>query len=291
MVGKVIGFGPTRALAARRLTQGLQQLQVHGVGTNQAFLVDILQRPAFHDAPLTTLFMKEQFADGWTIAPELMRRAEAAAAWHVLFPACTPAAGTIWQQPSAFRNMRGAGRSGKALLHVSTDRSEDRQFTFVPEGDVMAVNFGDQATALLRFQRLASGAIRVIDADNETVFHIEQDRSALVLSTIGMRWQASVKPSIEVLAAGALAEEAGRGTTVSAMPGMITAVGVTVGQRVGKGDFLLEMEAMKLIHAMTAEVSGVVKAVHCKRGDTVSAGATLVEIEADESVQLENKEN
>jgi biotin carboxyl carrier protein len=38
------------------------------------------------------------------------------------------------------------------------------------------------------------------------------------------------------------------------------------------------MEAMKLIHTLAATASGRVAAIHCNAGDTVPAGAVLVEI-------------
>jgi 3-methylcrotonyl-CoA carboxylase alpha subunit len=47
---------------------------------------------------------------------------------------------------------------------------------------------------------------------------------------------------------------------------------------VEKGSSVLQMEAMKLIHTLTAPVSGRVAAIHCNAGDTVPAGAVLVEI-------------
>jgi 3-methylcrotonyl-CoA carboxylase alpha subunit len=38
------------------------------------------------------------------------------------------------------------------------------------------------------------------------------------------------------------------------------------------------MEAMKLVHTLTAPVSGHIAAISCDAGDTVLAGAVLVEI-------------
>jgi 3-methylcrotonyl-CoA carboxylase alpha subunit len=61
---------------------------------------------------------------------------------------------------------------------------------------------------------------------------------------------------------------------------------VAVGDTVEKGSAVLQMEAMKLIHSLTAPVAGRIAAIHCNAGDTVPAGAVLVEITADEIPEI-----
>jgi 3-methylcrotonyl-CoA carboxylase alpha subunit len=282
MIAKVIGFGLTRHIAACRLDEGLTKFCALGIGTNQAFLRSVLALPEFHAAPLTTLFIKEQFGDGWQMDPQLDKLAAAVAAWHTLFPNPVPDEDLAlpWQKTNGFRNMAAAGRSGMALLYVETDRSEGVHLTVARSGkDVRVTNGGE--TLVLRIERIGPGSVRVCGTDIEPVaFALAASASGLAVSTQGIRWEARVESTVMALARAASRQRLKQGETKSPMPGLITTVNVTVGQEVEVGDVILVMEAMKLIHSMPAEIKGVVTAVHCAPGDTVAAGVPLVEIEA-----------
>jgi biotin carboxyl carrier protein len=64
------------------------------------------------------------------------------------------------------------------------------------------------------------------------------------------------------------------------MPGRVTAVKVKPSQTVTRGEELLVVEAMKMENALRAPHDGVVRAVHVGVGDMVGPGRPLVEIEA-----------
>lgn len=75
------------------------------------------------------------------------------------------------------------------------------------------------------------------------------------------------------------ASEPGHVTT--AMPGNIVDVLVKVGDVVKAGQGVLVTEAMKMENEITANIAGTVTAVHVKKGDRVTPGEVLVEIEAE----------
>jgi biotin carboxyl carrier protein len=56
-------------------------------------------------------------------------------------------------------------------------------------------------------------------------------------------------------------------------------VSVQLGQTVESGDSLLTLEAMKMEQTVCAPLSGVVAQIHVESGDSVPAGALLIEIE------------
>jgi biotin carboxyl carrier protein len=68
------------------------------------------------------------------------------------------------------------------------------------------------------------------------------------------------------------------GHVTAFIPGTIRSVSVKVGQKVKKGDKLLELEAMKMLNDITAPISGRVKVVHVKVGNIVVKNAVLAEI-------------
>ncbi|PWB40912.1 MAG: pyruvate carboxylase [Rhodocyclales bacterium] len=61
------------------------------------------------------------------------------------------------------------------------------------------------------------------------------------------------------------------------MPGTVVTVAVQAGQKVGKGDPLVSIEAMKMESMLAAERDGVVAAIHVRPGEAVNAKDLLLE--------------
>jgi len=66
---------------------------------------------------------------------------------------------------------------------------------------------------------------------------------------------------------------------ISFIPGTIIEILVKVGDKVTLGDELLVLEAMKMKNRIKCLVSGKVKRINVKDGDTIPKGTVLVEIE------------
>ena len=64
-------------------------------------------------------------------------------------------------------------------------------------------------------------------------------------------------------------------------PGRVTAVEVSQGEKVAKGQRLLTLEAMKMEHALTAPFDGTVAELNALAGTQVTEGQILVKVEAD----------
>lgn len=68
------------------------------------------------------------------------------------------------------------------------------------------------------------------------------------------------------------------GHVAAPMPGLVSTVAVSPGQKVEWGDLIVTLEAMKMETSVHADVAGVVSAVTVKPGDQVEAKDLLVEI-------------
>lgn len=66
---------------------------------------------------------------------------------------------------------------------------------------------------------------------------------------------------------------------VAPMPGLVTTVAIKPGDKVTQGQELCVLEAMKMQNSMSAGRSGVVKSVNFERGQAVSEGDVIVELE------------
>ena len=72
---------------------------------------------------------------------------------------------------------------------------------------------------------------------------------------------------------------AGTGSPVKApLPGTINAINVKVGDKVGIGDVVIVLEAMKMQNNIEAESAGTVTSILVNQGDTVMEGATMLTI-------------
>ena len=69
------------------------------------------------------------------------------------------------------------------------------------------------------------------------------------------------------------------------MPGIVTAVAVTTGQAVARGDTLAVLEAMKMELPVKAPRDGRVTAVRCAAGDRVDPDTPLMELDNRDTAQ------
>ncbi len=69
------------------------------------------------------------------------------------------------------------------------------------------------------------------------------------------------------------------GSVMSPMPATVIAITASPGQSVTEGETLIVLEAMKMELPIKAPRSGIIKAVHCNKGDLVQPGVNLLELE------------
>jgi biotin carboxyl carrier protein len=63
------------------------------------------------------------------------------------------------------------------------------------------------------------------------------------------------------------------------MPATVVSINAAVGQEVADGQTLIVLEAMKMELPIKSPRAGIVKAIHCTKGDLVQPNVSLLEIE------------
>ena len=71
----------------------------------------------------------------------------------------------------------------------------------------------------------------------------------------------------------------GMGSVVAPLPGVVISIAVKVGDTVSAGDTVVMLEAMKMENSIRAGRDGRVASVNVNPGDSVLEGATLITIE------------
>jgi len=109
----------------------------------------------------------------------------------------------------------------------------------------------------------------------------EQHQRHLYLMVDGMPEEVLLQPLNEYTGQESTGRPSSRGPgdVSSSMPGNVVDVLVKQDQQVAIGDTLFVIEAMKMETEIKAQVAGLVKAVHITKGDRVTPGEALVQIE------------
>jgi 3-methylcrotonyl-CoA carboxylase alpha subunit len=277
MIAKLIGQGATRAAAARSLRQGLEELETLGVGTNQLFVRDLLAHPHFLDRPLSTGFIGEAFPEGWSPAAELRELATVVAAFSVLHEEVVAAGDGPWQQARGFRNVSRSGKHGWARYVVAFE-GDATPVWLARRGERWLSRVGDTERLLDLRRDGARHVVVTLDGQRPLRFGVHRAGADRFVTYAGDRRRLDVTSELRERASVAGDHSARSGTVTATLPGLVTTVNVTVGQRVEAGDVVVVMESMKLMFPMEAPISGEVSAVLCAPGQQVATAQALVEI-------------
>jgi acetyl/propionyl-CoA carboxylase alpha subunit len=113
------------------------------------------------------------------------------------------------------------------------------------------------------------------ETDRNVRVAVASDASATWVFVDGNVWRLEK----EQAAGGRKAKSRGERSVMSPMPATVVAINTSAGKTVNEGDTVMVLEAMKMELPIRAPRGGVVKAVHCTKGELVQPGVNLVEIE------------
>jgi acetyl/propionyl-CoA carboxylase alpha subunit len=252
MLGKVIVWAPDREAARERLVAALDDTGILGLTTNTGFLRALLATAEFRDAAVDTSWLDHHEVP----APD-GRLAQVFGAWTEVWLDTVGTSGP-WQSDGWRLGAEAAPDTvglGEDLVVV--DRHRGR----VDEHEVRMVSADDHVVHLIVDGRAEHAVVNV-------------QRGFVDVSHRGQRWSWERPDPF-----GDHAVAAGDGTLLAPMPGTVLAVDVVTGQRVGEGETLGAMEAMKMELALKAPFAGTVTTVGAAAGEQVRLGATLFVVE------------
>jgi len=276
MLAKLIAHGADRTAALSRLTKGLSELTLLGVPTIQPFLRDASREPLFADGKATTRFIETAFPDGWKPNADELRtlRSAACVVWAELDSA-EPAAHWVnpWDRRSAIR-VTSAVRPAKVSLHLSDEYGQiDAEVLVGRDGIVVEL---EGASVNLGHPVVEGGSIKLASASGHP-FIARRDGAVVSIAREGLSLSATIRLRIEMPREQGGLEKSGN-VIEAPLHGVVSQLHVAIGDTVDKGAPVLQMEAMKLIHTLRAQVAGRIGQIRCNVGDTVPAGAILIEI-------------
>ncbi|RZU44994.1 3-methylcrotonoyl-CoA carboxylase alpha subunit [Fluviicoccus keumensis] len=272
MLAKVIAWGETRELAITRLVQTLAGMRVSGLRHNLSYLQRVLSHPDFIAGQLDTAFLIQRHDD-------LLNRQSP----HHHAALLTAAAWFFTQQQSATAQRGDASPwAGLASWRLCGDNhthlrlnlnDEVCELDLTPTADGFHWRKGEQE-GCFSFSEFEEQFVWQDDR-NRVAFNVTIDHHGLQLTHEGFLWQCSL---VEPWKHAKGADDCHAGYRAP-MTGRITAVLVSAGQSVKKGEALVVMEAMKMEHRITAKEDCVLSEVRVSTGDLVQDGQVLLAIE------------
>lgn len=285
MIAKVIVWDRDRETARRRLVGALSGIEVVGPVVNGAFLRFLAEHADFASGDIDTGLIDRLNPSDFAAND---RPTEAALICAGLFVLADRA-----------RYARAdAARRGDA--HSPWAHSDCWRVNDAAHQDLM-FKHGDQAIEVSVTQRGGAYAFQIVDDGEVRDFAVEGSVAAdgAIHAVIGGQGHdarvVAVDGDFSVFMAGrvyrmrladpALAAAADDGEApvlASPMPGKVVAVNVAAGDNVTAGTTLVVLEAMKMEHAIKAPVDGCVTAIHYGVGDQVEEGVDLIAFEEGE---------
>ncbi|MBI4900023.1 MAG: ATP-grasp domain-containing protein [Actinobacteria bacterium] len=267
MLAKVIAWAPDRTSAALALAGALQRARLHGLTTNRDLLVRVLRSEAFLAGETDTGFLDRHGLD--VLAAPLVddegRRRHAVVAALAGAALRRSAAPALAGLPSGWRN-------NPTAPHTTVFDAGTVRYSFDRSGITADLDAASVPLTVLGTDVLRPGRVRLeVAADglrSTYEVHVEGDRSFVDGpdgSTTLVEQPRFPEPTAKVAP----------GSLIAAMPGTVSRVAVTEGERIVAGQLVLVLEAMKMEHPVVAPAAGVVQALHVHVGAQVETGATL----------------
>jgi acetyl/propionyl-CoA carboxylase alpha subunit len=292
LLAKISAHGVDRAAALRRLESALAHTTLLGVRSNLGWLRRVVAHPAHIAGDLTTDFVARHASDllaapasgdaEWSPEALAALAAGLARACGQQVPRGIPpglARETRTESvPLAWRN----NRNGPVVERFSAPSDATIELRLMPlDDDRFSVEVASTGRTLAAHVRVREHVPP--DLTLEVAGHL---RRAVALEAAGGAWWIAVAGEIVTLRwhspfpdpAHAPRHEA---ALVAPMPGQVTAVLVADGQTVHAGEALVILTAMKMEHVVASPQDGVVAELRCRAGDSVPAGAVLLDVRPD----------
>ncbi len=257
MIAKVIAHADTREAAAAKLAHALEETQIAGLRSNNAFLIRALKHQDFIEAEIDTGFIPRHQAE---LIPPKSDPPEHVLAQAALFlieeRERAHRSSDPWDRDDGFRLV---GEARETIDFVVSGKRKPVELIHRHDGSLELANGSTVTSTHANVVRLKSGDIAVFNH--------------------GETW---TLPLYDPFAA---AEEQGSSAdrVTAPMPGKVIQVLVRPGETVKRGAPLAVLEAMKMEHTLWASADALVATVDVSPGDQVNEGAVIVRFAKEKS--------
>jgi propionyl-CoA carboxylase alpha chain len=277
MIAKLCTWGPTRADAIEEMRLALDTFEVEGIGHNLPFCSAVMDHPRFASGNITTAFIAEEYAGGFTGATldaSLLRRVAAAAA--------------AMNRVAEIRRTRISGTMDNHTRRVGDDwvvtlQGASFAVTVKADHEGSTVVF-DDGTELRVTSDWTPGQplARLMVGGEPLVIKTAKVPMGFRMRLRGADLKVHVQTPRQKALAGLMLEKAPPDTSkylLCPMPGLVVKIAVAEGDEVQEGQALATVEAMKMENILKAERKGVVKKIKASAGASLKVDDVIMEFE------------
>lgn len=270
LLAKVIVQGETRDRACVKLEKALSETIVAGIPNNLSFLQGVVSSQQFKDAGFTTRLIEEQGSEKLSRSDENLARDISAIALslpeYVVDMTASP-----WRGLGNWRLLSKAGHMDRVRWYL--EDSAGIEEVMVINGDTVHASYGDR-----RFKAhwVSQTALSVQEGTVSHCYEVSRWEDRIQVTGHESRAEFRVVPREEVFGAKEGTSVGSAREIVAPFPGLIAEVCVKPDQEVSSGTTVLVIEAMKMMHNLTATGDGIVEEVLCEVGMVIEGGQVLV---------------
>ncbi len=269
MIAKILAWGPNRATANARLVQALKQTEILGLRTNLAHLLQVLQEPDFLAGQFTTRYIESH-----PVAPEPLVPDEALLA--VALWRHAPGLVKRFRNNPARPDVSVLVLPGGQTVHVGLQQVHGRVFHWgVAHTPDPLLAVPPPTPTLVEWLAADDASVTFVTRNQRQTWRIAADSKRI--------WLHAPQGLVFVVEEGSLMPEpqppeAAAGSVVAQIAAVVSQVHVEVGETVAVDQPLVTLESMKMLTILKAPQAGVVRSILAAVGESVAAGAVLVEV-------------
>ncbi len=274
MIAKLSVHAPSRPKAVAAMAAALDRFEISGIAHNLQFLGAVMHHPRFQEGRLTTGFIAEEYPDGFHGAP-------LSDADRNRFIAAAVAA-----------KIQRTQRAGRVTGAFNGGHRPSDNFTVTLDGQNHLVSDAYLEVGSLHLAIDGERMEGVVDwypgrslltlkhRGEETVFQIAREAGGYCLSQGGRERLVTVRSPFAAELAALMPVKPPPDTSrllLCPMPGLVVALPVREGQAVTAGETLVVVEAMKMENALVAERDAIISRLHVRKGDSLARDEVIME--------------
>jgi len=253
MIAKVIVHAANRSEAIEHLQQVCEGTEIAPLTSNVGFLARLLARLEFRAGKVTTAFIGQHEQD-LTDIKQLINELKIDGAVALVVDAVRPIGGRSYSTVASELSVPGDGNVWREALGFRLNAPPSRTVNFYLDNQPVAIDLEGDWTERWTSSEAAPGGLYIFDNGERIRIATRYDGTG---TSHGVH----------------------DGEIEAPMTGKVTAVDVSNGEKVAKGQRLLTLEAMKMEHALTAPFDGTIAELNAEADAQVTEGQLLVKVE------------
>ena len=270
MIAKLIAYGADRDEAIARLAAALDNYEVRGIQSNRQFLSAVLENETYLSGDITTGFIASEFEDGFVVAQPTGDDYKMMVGL---------AASAFWQGQERLHQ----GTAARAFIAI--DKENAQTSISITSADDAQIEMEIAENPITLPAGCVEGLNQFTYQGQEVSVQMMIDGHHITMTKGAQRLKLAIYPhhiAPYLVHMPVVDESAGADEVLAPMPGLLTQLVVSLGDKVQKGQNVAVIEAMKMENLLVAEASGTVKEIKAKVGQNLNVEDLILSLELDE---------